>query len=326
MTHRLLPAAAALSALALTAGGVDPGASAAGRGETGTPRDFSGITWLGSTAVEGDGESRQLFLVCHDAKDAAAERDLPRLSIVRTPTGTGGIAVQELDVAFPDVSNDLESIARVPHRDEALLVESNDDGDDPDPTVYLARWDKDLDIEIAGAAPWPRTPEPLVNVEATAVATVHGKDYFLYAERARGSDTTNINMTRLTIGESGGITFGSRWTSVSFTAAEPPDARPASGLDVDGEGNLYISSAYDPGDLGPFDSAVYRAATIRPGGPAGARLRPVEPPRQLARGSGLKIEGVALVAGSFPLFIGADDEDYGGLLRRLRVTWPGSRP
>ncbi|MFP8960467.1 hypothetical protein ACLIYP_07835 [Streptomyces nanhaiensis] len=320
VTCRLLPAAAALSALALTTGGVDPGARATGRDGTGAPREFSGIAWLAATAAGSDGEPRQVFLACHDAKDDDAERGLPRLSIVRTPVDAGGIAVQELDVAFPDVPNDLESIARVPNRDEALLVESNDDGDDPAPTIYLARWDKDLDIEIAGAVPWPRTPESLVNVEATAVATVHGKDYFLYAERAQGSDTTNINMTRLTIEESGRITFGNTWASVSFTAPAPPEARPASGLDVDGEGNLYISSAYDSGDLGPFDSAVYRAATVRPGGPAGAGLHPAEPPRQLARSSGLKVEGVALVDGSFPLFIGADDEDYGGLLRRLRVT------
>jgi len=33
------------------------------------------------------------------------------------------------------------------------------------------------------------------------------------------------------------------------------------------------------------------------------------------------IEGVALVDGSFPIFISDDDdEDYGGLLRQLRVA------
>ncbi|MCH0542090.1 hypothetical protein I3F58_21505 [Streptomyces sp. MUM 203J] len=326
MTRRLLPTAAALGVLTLTAAGVDAssGAPPTGRDEIRAPREFSGIAWL-VTARNGE-EPQEVFLVCHDARDNDAERDLPRLSIVRTPVNTDGIIVQDLDTAFPSVPNDLESIARLPHRNAALLVESNADGDDPDPTIYLATWDKDLNVKIAGSVPWPETPEPLVNVEATAVATVHGRDYFVYAERAQGSDTTNINMTRLTVEESGAIKFGRKWTSVSFTAPAPPDARPASGLDIDRRGNLYISSAYDPGDLGPFDSAVYRAARIRPGGPLGAKLQPVRPPQELARSSGLKVEGVALVAGSFPIFISDDDEDYGGLLRQLRVTWPGMRP
>ncbi|MFE9258255.1 hypothetical protein [Streptomyces sp. NPDC006879] len=326
LARRLLPAVAGLGALALTAGGGDHPAdpSSPGRGEVRAPREFSGIAWLAST---GNAEQPQeTFLVCHDTRDNDAERDLPRLSIVRTPVNTDGIIVKELDVKFPSVPNDLESIARVPHRNEALLVESNADGTDPDPTIYLARWDEDLNVKIAGSVPWPATPEPLVNVEATGVATVRGRDYFVYAERAQGSDTTRINMTHLTITEDGGIRFGRKWTSVSFTAPNPPGARPASGLDIDNKGNLYISSAYDPGDLGPFDSAVYHAATVRTGGPLGARLQPVDPPLELARSSGLKVEGVGLVDGALPIFISDDDEDYGGLLRQLRVTEPVGPP
>lgn len=298
----------------------DPfGASSTYRGEIRAPREFSGIAWMATE--ESDEVVQEVFLVCHDTRDDDAERDLPRLSIVRTPVDPRGIIVEELDVEFPGrtVPNDLESIARLPGRNGALLVESNADGTDPDPTIYLARWDEDLTVEIVSSAPWPETPEPLVNVEATAVVTVRGRDYFAYAERAEGRDTTNINMTRLMVGADGEIRFGRRWTSVPFTAPVPPGARPASGMDIDTMGNVYVSSAYDPGDLGPFDSAVYRAATVRPGGGIGAWLRPVEPPQQLARSSGLKVEGVGLVAGSFPIFIGDDDEDYGGLLRQLRV-------
>jgi hypothetical protein len=320
IARRLLPAVAVLSILALAAYGVDEssGGSSTRGAEIKAPREFSGIAWLTTERV--DGQPQEVFLVCHDARDNDAERDLPRLAIVRTPIDPNGIIVQELKVKFPSVPNDLESIARVPDRNEALLAESNANGTDPDPTIYLARWDANLNVEIAGSVPWPKTPERLVNVEATAVARVHGRDYFVYAERAQGSDTTNINMTHLTISKGGKIKFGKRWTSVSFTAAEPPDARPASGLDIDAKGNLYISSAYDPGDLGPFDSAVYRAATVRAGGALGARLRPVRPPQELARSSGLKVEGVGLVDGSLPIFISDDDEDYGGLLRQLRVT------
>jgi hypothetical protein len=318
IARRLLPAVAVLSILALAAYGVDEssGGSTGGAGVK-APREFSGIAWLTTEHV--DGQPQEVFLVCHDARDNAAERDLPRLAIVRTPIDPNGIIVQELNVKFPSVPNDLESIARVPNRHKALLAESNANGTDPDPTIYLARWDANLNVEIPSSVPWPKTPERLVNVEATAIASVNGRDHFVYAEREQGSDTTNINMTRVTI-KGGKVEFGKRWTSVSFTAPEPPDARPASGLDIDAKGNLYISSAYDPGDLGPFDSAVYRAAKVRPVGAHGATLHPVRPPQELARSSGLKVEGVGLVDGALPIFISDDDEDYGGLLRQLRVT------
>lgn len=318
IARHLLLAVTGLAALAFVACGEDSsGGSSTDQGEIRAPREFSGIAWLATE--KGEEESQEVFLIAHDTRDDEEERDLPRLSIVRTPVDTDGIIVEELDVEFPSVPNDLESIAAVPDRNEALLVESNADGDDPDPSIYLARWDDDLDVEIAGSARWPKTPERLVNVEATAVTTVDGSDYFIYAERAEGSDTTRINMTTVSIADSGKVEFGDEWTSTSFTAPEPPDARPASGMDIDAKGNIYISAAYDPGDLGPFDSAVYRAAAVRAGS-SGARLRPVRPPEQLARSSSLKIEGVALVDGSFPIFISDDDEDYGGLLRQLRVA------
>ncbi|WP_200258612.1 hypothetical protein [Streptomyces sp. HSG2] len=324
-TRRLIAAATAVGGLALAG----HGASATGPDRHDgirAPREFSGIAWLATVRHHGppgeEAPSQEVFLVCHDTRDNDAERDLPRLSLVKTPVDTDGIVVRELDVDFPDVPNDLESIARLPGRDQALLVESNADGDDPDPTIYLVAWDRKLRMRVVDSVPWPKTPEPHVNVEATGVAKVRGRDYFVYAERAEGSDTTRIHMTRLTVGREGGIVFGTEWTSIPFTAPEPPGARPASGLDIGAAGEVYVSSAYDPGDLGPFDSAVYHAADVRAGGPIGARLEPVAPPRQLARSSGLKVEGVALVDGSPPLFIGDDDEDYGGLLRQLRVTDP----
>ena len=286
------------------------------------PREFSGMAWL---ATEGAGEtSREAFLVAHDLRDDEDERDEPRLSSVRTPVDTDGIEITSLtDVEFPDVPNDLESIAKLPGRNAALLVESNADGDDPDPSIYVATWDDELNVEIAGAVPWPDTPEPLVNVEATAVAEVGGADRFLYAERAEGSDTTRIHMTDIEVGEDGSVTFGPEWTSVRFTIAQPPEARPASGMVIDGDGTVYVSAAFDPGDLGPFDSAVYEAATLSSEGASGAALTPLRPPVQLGRSNGLKIEALSLVDGQAPVFFGDDDEDYGGLLRQLRVPSAG---
>ena len=280
------------------------------------PREVRGIAWQ-STNSSGD-RSQEVFLVAHDLRDNDEERSQPRLSRVSTPLDTDGIVVEPLDVSFPDIPNDLESVARFPGRNSALLAESNAGGDDPNPSIYLAEWDADLNLTIAAQMPWPATPEPLVNVEATAVASAGGRDWFLYAERAEGKDRTRIHMTDVKIDEDGTVAFGDTWQSVTFVAPAPKGARQASAMDVAGDGTIYVAAALDPGNLGPFDSAIYAAAQVLPG-KSGVDLVPTSPPKSLGRSNGLKVEALALVDGKGPLFIGDDDEDYGGLLRQLNT-------
>ena len=113
------------------------------------PREFSGIAWLQTEGVE-----QEVFLVAHDTRDNEEKGDLPRLSIVKTQLDSHGIQVQQLtDLEFPTTPNDLESIARLPDRNAALLAESNDDGSDPDLKIYLAEWSDDLEFEITGSTP-----------------------------------------------------------------------------------------------------------------------------------------------------------------------------
>ena len=281
------------------------------------PREFSGIAWLQTRpATDRD---QEVFLVAHDVRADEKEGQLPRLSLVATPLDETGIQINPVTAEFPETANDLESIARLPGRDAALLVESNADGKDPTPSIYLATWDDDLKMQIDAQVPWPKTPEPLVNVEASAVFSANDQDWFLYAERAEDLGKTQIHMTKLKVGSDQSVTFGSQWQSVSFTPPVPQGARPATAMDISTNGNVYVAAAVDPGDVGPFDSAVYRAAKLSTQDNT-VKLAGVRSPKPIGRSNGLKIEALALIDGKQPLFFGDDDEDYGGLLRQLRTS------
>jgi hypothetical protein len=328
--HRSISLLSALivTTLGLTACGGDQGSTGSFEPIIG-PTDISGLTWLGST---GDEEgAAELFLAVHDGKDEEGERDLTRVSILRSATDESGVARNELrDLEFPvrGLSNDLESVARIPGQQALLLVESGNGGDkadllssDADAGMYYATYDLrdgEADITLVSYTKWPTTPQPLNNVESTAVVAGDGGLWFMYAERASGSDDTIINWTTLDIAADGTLTFGDEWRSAPFTRPGPADARPASALEVGPDGAVYVASAWDPDDDGgPFESAVWLVGFWNA---ETALLEALPEPQLVARADGFKIEAVA-VAGEgddAPIFIGVDDENYGGTLRLLR--------
>lgn len=97
------------------------------------------------------------------------------------------------------------------------------------------------------------------------------------------------------------------------------------GLDVDSDGNIYSVAAFDPEgtvdnpDIGPFRSAVFKIGQVI----AGNIVLDVTPTVH-AVVDGFKVESVAVRenGNGVELFIGTDDEDYGGVLRPLPPLIP----
>jgi hypothetical protein len=90
---------------------------------------------------------------------------------------------------------------------------------------------------------------------------------------------------------------------------------------VDSKGHIYAASTLDPEgtsadpDNGPFRSIVYRIGRV---GADGLKLQ--AKPKVLAVLDGLKVEGLTIREqedGEREIFIGTDDENYGGILRLL---------
>jgi hypothetical protein len=267
--------------------------------------DLSGLVWL-------DGDR---FLAVHDAKNPG-EVDRRRVSLVSLPTSLDGVTWRPLTVRWPQPlgpSSDLESAARIPDTDDVLVVESGDDGSEFHRIIRTRVSGPRL--EVLEFADWPAEIE---NVEGTAVARVGAQLVFVYAERAQGDQNTAIRWASLEIDP---LEFGSFQEAV-FASPDPtgPDARPVTALEVDGAGRLYASAATDADDdNGPFRSVVYEIGQFELVD-GEARLSLYEAPRRIATLDGLKVEAVAVrpdSGGGVQVFVGFDDENYGGTVRRL---------
>lgn len=271
--------------------------------------DVSGLAWV----------ERDTFLAVHDAKNPE-ENHLPRVSLLRLPREAGGVGWTPLKVSWAAPaaqSSDLESIARVPGTSLFLLVESGESSHDGRrfSRIFLAELTREL-LTIRSVTEFPY---PVRNVEGSAVSRLGDRLVFMWAERGDGQPGTKLFWADLQLEP---VKLGAlRQAYFRPGAFTGKGWRPVSAIEVDGQGQLYIASAYDPeDDGGPFASVIWRAGRVRVerGGLVAVDLLPA--PRQLARLDGLKVEGLAIREGERgvrELFAGADDENYGGALRQI---------
>lgn len=273
---------------------------------TGFP-DVSGFSWV----------KENLFLVVHDTK--SHERG-PRVSLLQTPSGADGILWKPLVVAFPkNEANDFEGIARIPGTDRFLLCESTEELAEKSWSnrIFLAELQGES-LQIEETINWPVTTR---NIEGTAVAGVGGDRIFLFAEREHGKKSSEIKIGELRLNP---LRIENIRGVGEFVCPYPSgeNARPVSAIVVDSAGTIYVASAEDPDDdNGPFSSAVYRIGRIAHGA-QGITVALLKKPFQVAVLDGLKVEGLAVreLPGKPPeLFVGLDDENYGGTVRPIRL-------
>ena len=272
-------------------------------------KDLSGLAWIG-----GDN-----FLGVHDAKNPD-ENSLPRVSFLVLPRSLDGILWRPLHLHFPGGrSNDLESASRIPGTNKVLLVESSHDDSDFK-RIFLAKMANHR-VTITDTLEWDSFTE-VFNVEATAVAETNKGWIFIWAERNQFEQSTDVDWIDLTLNPF--VIGGGGIATVKFTL---PDeiadlySRAIVAMDVDNAGKIYTAAAFDPEgtlpdpDNGPFRSVVFKIGQVVNGR---VELDPV--PTTLATLDGLKVESVAVRQDddeSLDLFVGTDDENYGGTLRLL---------
>jgi hypothetical protein len=265
--------------------------------------DLSGLAW-----VEGD-----IFLGVHDAKNNGEKSDpsQPRISLLQLPTDKKPLFWQVLAVDWPNpegLSNDLESITSIPATNLFLLAESG--GKKPFQRLFLLAYNRQK-VKIIEQINWPI---PVENVEAIAVSKQGDRYLFIYAERANSQESTQIRWTDISFNP---LKFG-EFQSVTFRSpfGSGTNIRPVSDLAVDDQGNIYISSAYDPDKTGAFKSAVYRIGQVTEDN----SLIIASNPQKIGEIDGAKVEAVTTrksPQGKIEVFIGTDDENYGGFMRPL---------
>ena len=269
--------------------------------------DLSGLSW-----VEDD-----LFIGIHDAKNNTEKENWPRISLIRLPQSElEGVIWEPVALNFPGpggASSDMESACSIPGGKDFLFVESGQEGEQYR-RIFYAEYDNGA-IMITSYINWP---VEIINVEATEVCLVGEKLVFLYAERAQDSLSTQLRWAELSISPLG---FG-EFEEVTYEAIDPvgPGARPIVAIDVDSDGFIYIVSAYDSGsDNGPYRSVVWQIGEIHADTDGHPKVE-LDINKRLGNLDGLKVESIAIreiAADSNEIYIGTDDEHYGGILRLL---------
>ena len=269
--------------------------------------NLSGLAW-----IEDD-----LFLGIHDTKRNPENFHQPRISLLRLPVSEfEGLTWEFPDSEFPDPlgpGTDLESAARIPGGQGFLFAESGQEGK-YDARIFFAVYEKNM-LRIESYVSWPVRIE---NVEAIEVCKVGGQLVFLYAERADSLPETKIRWTELSLNPLG---FGS-FKEVTYKSIDPvgEGSRPIVALAVDSDNVIYSVSTYDSGnDGGPFRSAVWQIGKMVIDEKGNPEVKLTEGKR-LATMDGLKVESIAVresKENEKQIYVGTDDEHYGGILRLL---------
>lgn len=269
--------------------------------------DLSGLAWI----------EEDLFLGVHDAKRNPEKYNWSRVSIVHLPKSElQGVTWQPLNLKFPGPegrSSDMESACRIPGGKAFLFAESGQEGE-RDRRIFYAVYNNGM-LQIESHIVWP---VDIKNVEATEVCRVGDQLVFLYAERAAGLPSTKLRWATLSLNP---LRIG-KFEEISYEGVDPvgKGARPIVALDVDSDGFIYIVSAFDSGsDDGPYRSVVWRIGKMIADGDGNPQIRLSENKR-LANLDGLKVESIAVREGnegSKQIYVGTDDEHYGGIIRLL---------
>lgn len=274
--------------------------------------DLSGLAWVGGDT----------FLVVHDAKNPDELRRV-RVSLLMLPQSLEGLLWKPLRLRFPGgLSSDFESAARVPGTDQVLLVESGDDAG-VFQRIFLAEVVGNF-VHVIDVVEWSSFTD-VFNVEATAVAQTSSGHLFIWAERASGEQSTEVKWSQLILDP---FMIGPELGSATFELPDdlvgadghPLYTRPVVGIDVDEAGRVYSLAAFDPeGAVEDPDNGPFRGAVFEIGHVTGGMIELDPEPTLVGTLDGFKPESVAArtIDDTLELFVGTDDENYGGTLRPL---------
>lgn len=268
--------------------------------------DLSGLAWLRDDQ----------FLAVHDSKSKDPQQ--PRVGLITLPHSSAGITWQPLSIDWEKVGGvalDLESITPIPQTNFFILAESGN------PNNYQGRLflmqAQNASLTPVSAMNWPQTIGNS-DIEGIAVARLQDKFYLLYADRAGDKPKTDICITPLSVAP---FSMGSCQSTAFTTPDKTPHIRHISDLAVDDRGNLYVSSALDPDkDNGPFKSSVWKIGKIALDSNDIPQIQLATKPDAIAEVDGFKVESIALRPrqNQAPeIYMGTDDENYGGVIRLL---------
>ena len=251
-------------------------------------------TISGMALVRGNGREAE-FLIVHDNKQPGE---------TRLALASFGDGVRYSAVPWPDgyaLPVDLEAVTAVPDA-PGLFVVATSGG-----TISVLHLDG-THAELRAAITLPDRPG-VPNFEGFTLQRLDGALVAVWAQRGAGAAAGRLYWGRLTLDPLGVADVASEEIRVPYPPELDPNTRHISDLRVDRSGRLVIASAYDPGDAGPFESAVYEAGAFASAGGRVTYARPASL-ATLYRYK-RKIEAIELVDDERTLALGTDDEFEG---------------
>ncbi|MFF0624352.1 hypothetical protein [Streptomyces sp. NPDC004296] len=198
---------------------------------------------------------------------------------------------------------DLEAIDAVPGRPHEFVALASGG------TAYRVVREKDT-VRVLATFRLPGI-SPDANNEGFALSVVHGKTVAVWADRGQDDRPGTLSAAEWNPADN---SFG-KPVSAEFRAPYPTEhVRHVSDVKLAADGRLTVSSASDPGDDGPFASALHDAGRVTVSRDGRVRLTASDRPHRLATVSGHKVEALACLPGSRDGILGSDDENAGGSL------------
>lgn len=244
------------------------------------------------------------FLAVHDNK---GDKDQPRLAVLGVPS-QGSITYQSL--AWPTQSSlplDLEALTLVPNtQTEFLAVTSLG-------MVYHLQLDLENNaVKVLHTAQIPPGAQ-LSNIEGFALQQIEDQLIAVWAHRGQDTDPAVLFWgqyfpDQAKIKVNGSMAFQVPWPQ--------QNVRHISDLKIAPDGLLYITAASDPGDKGPFQSAVYGMGSFPfHQAQAASQQRDKSTLTPLYRFPFNKVEAIELVPGKAGgIVLASDDEKFGSSL------------
>jgi hypothetical protein len=246
-------------------------------------------------------ENQTDFLVVHDNK----KKDDPRLGVVMAKADK----VDYRALRWPNEDNlpvDLESISTVPDHPEQFVAVASDG-------ALFALSVSEANIRLLSHFVLPGLP-PNTNIEGFTVQKLGDELVAAWAHRGAGPQKGILYWGLLDLKQSQVSVVSKAEVGVPFPLPVDPNTRHITDLKLDPNGVLWATAANDPGDSGPFVSAVYTLGVLHATKMNGVVFEPNTNLTRLWTFS-KKVEAIELVPGARGgIAFGTDDEDDGGWL------------
>ena len=279
--------------------------------QPGKRKGISGLAW-----VKQQGGICQLLAV-HDNKGDAEQ---PRIALIKVPVH-GPVQYQALSWPQADaLPLDLEALTVVPNTSRTEYVAVTSLGQ-----VYHLRLDLQTNaLTVLHTLQIPLNSLP-INIEGFALQRIEDQLIAVWADRGKDAKPAVLFWGPYNPNQSKIVATGSTPLQVPWPSSQ---VRHISDLKVDPGGLLYITAASDPGDLGPFQSAMYVAGSFYFNGSPPSRKGDLKfrNPADLVplyRLKYNKVEALALIPGkNGSIFLASDDEKFGSALAGQCLSAP----